>query len=268
MLREFAQHYVEIGEMLTRYSTGQELVTIPHNEIDAKRHQNLLEGLTVLRDTCVRINLKTGAILVEQARDDFSDHAPTYFQVAVRGQELSRAFRAELRNCTLLLVPQHRAGYFIDHFGYPLHEENYHFGAEVCSKFPSAVYELVEANNCYALGRSTACVFHLMRALEIGLGSLCRVFSVPFEHTNWHPAIEAVEKKIRDMGTEPGWKAQMDWKNQQEFYSQAASSLMTFKNAWRNYTAHARGKYDENEAAGMLFNMKAFMQKIALKLSE
>jgi hypothetical protein len=43
---------------------------------------------------------------------------------------------------------------------------------------------------------------------------------------------------------------------------------MFLKDAWRNYTAHARGKYTEEEAKLIIENTRAFMQKLATRLSE
>ncbi len=82
-----------------------------------------------------------------------------------------------------------------------------------------------------------------MRVLGIGLGPLGKIFNVSLAHTNWAPAIEEIESKIRDMYKDPVWKALPDCKEQQEFYAQAASHFGVLKDAWRNYTAHARGKY-------------------------
>ena len=87
-----------------------------------------------------------------------------------------------------------------------------------------------------------------MRVLELGLTALGKVFGVSLAHTNWAPAIEKIEKKIRTMHTEPQCKPLSDCKEQQEFYAPAARHFGVFKDARRNYTAHARGKYDEQEA--------------------
>ena len=44
------------------------------------------------------------------------------------------------------------------------------FGLVVDQRFPtSAEDEIAESAKCYALDRNTACVFHLMRTMEIGL---------------------------------------------------------------------------------------------------
>jgi hypothetical protein len=107
-----------------------------------------------------------------------------------------------------------------------------------------------------------------MRVLEIGLGVLGAVFGVSLAHTNWAPAIDQIESKTRDMHKDPAWKAKPDYKEQQEFFAQAASHFGVLKDAWRNYTAHARGKYDGNEASDILTSVRAFMQKLANRLHE
>ena len=142
------------------------------------------------------------------------------------------------------------------------------FGIEVCAKFPSATWEMIEASRCYTFNRHTACVFHLMRATEVGLTALGGQFGVSLAHTNWAPAIDQIESNIRDMHKDPKWKVLPDCKEQQEFYSQAASHFGILKDAWRNYTAHARGKYLEEEAFLIFENTRAFMQKIAARLNE
>jgi hypothetical protein len=43
------------------------------------------------------------------------------------------------------------------------------FPVEITSTFPLTNKELFEAMHCYAFERNTACIFHLMRALEIVL---------------------------------------------------------------------------------------------------
>jgi|ERR1035441_1110734 hypothetical protein len=140
------------------------------------------------------------------------------------------------------------------------------FGPVVSSSFPSAVFDSIEACRCLAVNRSTACVFHLMRVLESGLRVLGARFGIPCDHTNWHNIIEGIEKSVRNMAADPARPT--DWKDQQEFFSQAAAHFMVIKNAWRNYTAHARGKYTDEEAETLLFNVKGFMQTLATRLHE
>jgi hypothetical protein len=134
------------------------------------------------------------------------------------------------------------------------------FGLLVSNKFPSASFDIKESGNCFAAARYTACVFHLMRVLELGLAAFAKDFGVPSDHTNWHNIIEGIETKIRAMGKDPLKAA--DWKEKQEQYAQIANSFMFFKDAWRNYTAHARGKYTEDEADSIYRNVRSFMQQL------
>lgn len=150
----------------------------------------------------------------------------------------------------------------------PYYEAVHLFGDQVHDHFFSAAYDIREAGTCYSLGRWTACVFHLMRVLEIALAVMGKVFDVSLAHTNWAPAIDQMESRIREMHKDANWKSLPDVKNQQEFYAQVASHFGILKDAWRNYTAHARGKYDPSECLLILRNTDSFMRKLATRLHE
>ena len=45
-------------------------------------------------------------------------------------------------------------------------------GPAVIAKWHNLEYDIVEAGNCYAMGRCTAMVFHLMRVMEFGVQEL------------------------------------------------------------------------------------------------
>lgn len=168
----------------------------------------------------------------------------------------------ELKKKLFLYIPPERAKFW------PTQKEPFAFGKDVADKFPSASFDIHNAAIGVATTFSTGAVFHLMRVLEIGLTVLGKQFGVSLEHTNWAPAIEQIESKIRDMHKDPAWKALPDCKEQQEFYAQAASHFGILKDAWRNFTMHARGKYTEDEAERIFANVKGFMQKLAEKLHE
>jgi hypothetical protein len=166
--------------------------------------------------------------------------------------QLERTIRWEMEEKLFMFVPPERAS------RYEIKEA---FGAKVAKQFRPASFDIEEAGNCYAAARWTACVFHLMRVLELGLSAFAKEFSVPSDHTNWHNIIEGIESKVRNMGNDPAKAA--DWKEKQERYSQAANGFMFFKDAWRNYTAHARGKYIDEEADSIYRNVRVFMQRLA-----
>lgn len=173
--------------------------------------------------------------------------------------ELRQRITDEMKGKLFMYIPPYHARF------YGVQEP---FGSEVAEKFPSIAFDAMEAGNCYACERSTACVFHLMRILETVLVVLGKPFNVTVTHTNWNTAIEQIEARIRDMHSDPVWKSLSDWKDQREFYSQAVSYLGVVKDAWRNFTAHARGKYTQEEARLMMMNIKSFMEKISQRVSE
>ena len=146
------------------------------------------------------------------------------------------------------------------------YDERVPMGDSVSDSFPSTAFDAVETYRCFALNRNTACVFHLMRIMEIGLCTFADRFNVSSDHTNWHNIIESIEKAVREMANNPN--RPVDWKDQQEFFSQSASHFMVMKDAWRNYTAHRRGKYTDEEAETLLINVRGFMQKLATRLHE
>jgi hypothetical protein len=139
-------------------------------------------------------------------------------------------------------------------------------GEAVSLAFPSTKFDAMEASRCYALGRNTACVFHLMRVLEWGLSALATAFKVEFKHRNWEQVIHDIELAIGDPNQLKALGG--DWKDDREFYSQCISYLRIVKDAWRNYTAHARGKYDEQEAFELMGGVRGFMQKLSCRLAE
>jgi hypothetical protein len=168
----------------------------------------------------------------------------------------------EMKGKGFFYVGAERAKFF------PRRDEPHLFGERVANEFPSATYEIAEAGTCLALARGSACVFHLMRVLEIGLTALGKKFGVSMEHTNWKPAIDEIESKIRDMPNDPAWRNVPDRREQQEFYAQASSHFVILKDAWRNYTMHKRGVFTEEQAERVFQNTKAFMQKLTERLSE
>lgn len=139
------------------------------------------------------------------------------------------------------------------------------FGNRVSSAFEDARYDIQEAGKCLALGRSTACVYHTMRVLEHGLCALADKFKIPFEHKSWNSVIEPIEKAIRDIKSGQRRKPK-NWKANEQFYSEAATQFMHFKNAWRNYTAHKQFTYTEESAEAIFRHVRDFMKHISGKL--
>lgn len=220
-----------------------------------------------IEEECRKVALDTSIETIRDFREDSPNM--TLENARIRIRELDRCIRLEMKTHLFIYIPTDRAKYY-QQWGEAKrkgHEEEVPlFGETVNDKFPSTVYDITEAGNSFAFGRYTACVFHLMRVLEIGLSILAKKFDISSSHTNWHNIIEETDKKIREMGNDPNKPA--NWKEEQEFYSQVANQFMNIKNAWRNYTMHYRAKYTDEEAELIMRNVQVFMQKLSTKLSE
>lgn len=137
------------------------------------------------------------------------------------------------------------------------------FGEKVAAAFPSAAFDIEEAGKCLALDRSTACVFHCMRVMEVGLRELAAALSIPYA-PSWESYLLQIQKQI---GRE--WKdKEPDWKQDEAFYSGVAGDLVHVKTAWRNPTMHVRGVYDGTRALEIFNAVRALMRHLATRLRE
>jgi hypothetical protein len=249
------------------FSTGLGKIPLPGNffkgPLDSELTNRAVEWIKSVEGVCSRLGLAVSVELSREIPEKMaSGRIESYQSLQTALEHLREIIEKELRTKTFFHVTPERMRFW------PTDDDPYPFGITVAVAFPSALFDSREAGICIALARSTAGVFHLMRVLELGLSSLGSIFGVSLAHTNWAPAIEKIESEIRDMHKVAQWKTMPDCKEQQEFYAQAASHFGVLKDAWRNYTAHARGKFTEEEAALVFDNVKAFMQKLATRLHE
>jgi hypothetical protein len=141
------------------------------------------------------------------------------------------------------------------------------FGMQVPMKFPDAVADIKEAGSCYATGRNTACVFHLMRVAEHGLRALARQLGVSLKHptdlADWKTIIDHAERNLDALRNEAKTHQR---ENDLNFYGEALIQFEAFKDAWRNHVSHARSGYDEHQAMGIFVHVRSFMERLATRL--
>jgi len=128
------------------------------------------------------------------------------------------------------------------------------FGDEVAECFPSSSFDIEEAGRCLAVGRPTACVFHLMRTIGYD------------EQRDWGRYLTEMKagiwRKFPDNQTKENDEAR-------EFYSDLESRLRAYKEAWRNPTMHKpEAVYTEEKAEEIFACVKGFMRKAAERIKE
>jgi hypothetical protein len=198
-------------------------------------------GLTFVRAACGRL------LNILAAGPPLADHSVSFLldDIYVRLQD-------ELKDRVFLAIDSDKVNYF--EATEPL------FGADVDAKFPSASFDITEAGKCYALERYTACVMHLMRALEKPLEAMAQDLKVSTARANWGVMIPAIETEISVLG-----KADAD---RRTLFSEVALQFRFVKDAWRDHVMHARGKYTGEEAKNAFDAAKAITQRLATRLAE
>lgn len=137
------------------------------------------------------------------------------------------------------------------------------FGDDFKSNFPTANSEIIEAGNCFAFDRFTACVFHLMRSLEVVLKSLFLGLGLPplasAGSQNWNGILREIRNKLDTDKKIPDWN----------FYDGGYAFLVAAKNPMRNATMHVDVVYpDEGSVRPVWLATEAFMRHVATKLKE
>lgn len=142
------------------------------------------------------------------------------------------------------------------------------FGDQVATAFSKVSKEIEEAGKCLALGRNTACVFHLMRVMEAGVRALGQSLGNPSldpsKNPNWGQILGPCNDELRKAKPKrsPAWQAS------DVFFSEATANLLAVKDAWRNPTMHIERSYDGEEARDVFSSVRAFMRHLATELTE
>lgn len=173
-------------------------------------------------------------------------------RVISHGDRVVHAFMDEMRARLVFVMPSKHAEFY-DH-AFP-------FGETVDEAFPSVAFDVAEAAKCRSLSRWTACVMHVMRVLETGLGALADHFGVE-ANDNWNTVLNQIEAKAREVGK------RIHGKEEEQWAAEAGVHLRFIKNAWRNHAMHPLEKYDEERAVAIFDNARSFMQHLAGRLAE
>jgi hypothetical protein len=184
----------------------------------------------------------------------FANAGCSFQELYTRVMALRETMEDELRGRKLVLVPGLKAEYC---------EKEDLFGAAVCSAFPSAVRDIKDAGNCYAVDLGTACVFHLMRVLEKGLTALAVPLGVAC--TSEAMILEKIEAALNPREMLP----LKDYKlADPQFFTEATKDFGGLKTPWRNYVVRSPVNYDQQEALKIMNHIRDFMQHLSLRLSE
>ena len=254
VLKVSAKEYIEIGQTINDMGIIMVLHEadegVPLNDGDRNQLKTLLINL---KSKCDQLGLTHSSGNLGRAINDLPQNH----------RELNiytDGVKEEIENHLFLFVPHHRAGYY---------DRDDSTGSALIAHFPQASRELLHAGNCFAVGEYTACVFHSMRAIELGLRAMAAALNVmlphPIELAEWAVLIKHIDVKIKEMQELPRGA---DKDEKVTFYANAASQFRYFRDAYRHHVAHARETYGEDQARSILDRTKEFLESLAPKLSE
>jgi hypothetical protein len=166
--------------------------------------------------------------------------------VALRN--VAERFHDELEDKKFLHVPNEFASFY---------DQDELFGKDVFEKFKDSRADIKNAGNCYALGQPTACVFHVMRSMEIVVRKLARrphmeITITP--KTTWRMITGAMDKKIAAMPD-----GNIREKKRKENWEEARANLHHVGSVWRNSTMHPAKTYTQPQARDVLDACRVFM---------
>lgn len=255
MLRFHADKFMSVLNILSNVESllmGNAFFKVPTNApFVASQLETLID---LLRDLRLPVSVKK-AEEIHLIMTDMANEAMTQL-VKRKCEDLRNRIEDELEGRALYVV----------YSNVELLEGPALFGAAVDKAFPSARHDIAEAGKCLAFRRSTACVIHLMRTLEVGLACLADALGLHLTTENWNTILNEVENEIRSRTKATHGD---EWKDVQEpYFAEAATHFRLVKNAWRNHAVHARVKYTDEEAEDIYQSVRAFMRHLAKRLAE
>lgn len=133
---------------------------------------------------------------------------------------------------------------------------------KVSIQFSTAGEDIAEAGKCLACGRSTACVMHLNRIMEVGLKSLAAAVGIP-QQNDWGKYLQEIGKELQSRFKNSGART-----SDEQFYSETAITFDAVRRAWRNPTMHVDKMYSSERAEEILISVRSFMRHLATKLHD
>lgn len=219
-------------------------------------YENVLSNIEVLCEALSADHTKGFVVAVglESGRDGF-----TARNASDRVSDLMDSLRRETESKFIFVMSTEYRGFYKD----SLDEMS-----AVFERFPRSEYDFVEAGKCLAFGRPTACVLHLMRALEQPLVKMADGLGVPVgEKDPWGTILSGVRIAMRQR--DQGGKNVAKWssKAESQFFHMAADCLKHIQVATRDPGAHAqKERYTSEEARLEYENTKRFLIQMAKDL--
>jgi HEPN domain-containing protein len=235
-----------LDELIKAWSPG---ITVPDslNESFAL----FTEDLERVQEALNLMGLSLSAIGAERLIESLSsDNGLSKFSHCQRlTNELSQRITDELKGKWAFMIRNDRRVFY--------YMSGTFCGEDVVKKLSDLKEDAEEAGNCFALGRYTACVFHLMRLMERVVRRLGKKLHVKFnpERDTWQRILKRANDKINALPENLPQQIRRKARFQNLYLD-----LSAVKDAWRNPTMHPKATYSEEQARQIIDKVQTLVK--------
>lgn len=238
-----------IGQLVAQFKIAAEAPPGIAMRVNNKTFTYLAETCGEMQRQVEQLNLPLAKRHLERMKETMTSDASAFTNEAIMRNlfELSARVIDELEDRLFLSVPTEQATLYL--------QTSPPFGEAVTKHFSQTIEDISEGAKCLALDRPTACVFHLMRVMELAVQRFGSELGVKLAtEQNWQVILDQVNAAIRKRDPKKDKKAKA--------YASVASHLYNVKVAWRNEVMHPKQTYTFEEAKAVFDNVKVFMREL------
>lgn len=223
--------------------------------------------LPVVRTQCEKIGLRYSIKEIDRIASEITSPTLTNRQLQVAMTSILNRIRDELEGTLFVWVAPECAGYF----EYPSDTDKFDSDQKALAgfirdRFQKAVNEIDEARTCYAVGRWTASVFHLMRACEVGIKSVYKTLGIasPKLSDSWGQMLKPMDEQLQKKPADRSGA----WAAEPLFFDHITNDIRAVKRAWRDTTMHVESTYDQSGALKALNAVTSLFTHLAKRLDQ
>ncbi|MFN0102932.1 MAG: hypothetical protein ACKV2U_12680 [Bryobacteraceae bacterium] len=273
-----AGDFVDLMQALNRL---ERFLSYPNSHNKSRQELQLyINNLIRIESECEQIGLSASAMQAVRAKVHWDQNFPDH-EVAQHIRELLSRVRDELSGVCFYAVLPNKESVILRQARLPklarppnarLRLPFEYFGGKITRQFPAIHTDLREAIKCYAFECFPACVYHLMRATEIGIPKIASLCGIKDPKPSWGKVLEQAEtltQKTRFEDLSPNVKPHI------EFLRMIVADMRSLQRSWRNKVSHIEDRLilenelvDAPDAHQILVATGTFLRTLAEGLPE
>jgi hypothetical protein len=222
-------------------------VHLTQEEIEKEEsYKDMFEHLANLKSSCDDLSANLTVVAIDRFIESIAGSKVTFQKLDQFLKNIRERLTDELEEAKLFALDKEYQDYYYGTY--------FFLDDSVLQKFSSPLEEdLDEAAKCLALARGTACVFHLMRAMEEAVKVLGTKLGIQNVEKEWGKILSDIGAKIEVM---PKGQVRDEW-------SACHVNLYHVKQAWRNATMHPKETYTVEQAKEVTDAVHTFLRQLA-----